>query len=160
MWWKQTDGIVWIKIAFTEWMHIICFIYQFLEAPLFWDLSASFWFFLLIINRESHGVVFLCHIRIDKWGDYKINFTDKLNLAKTHRLKGLTYSPYNIVSYLHFHPDILTPQTFVIAEAGFDLTGLMFVICLPCFLPARFTHMCASLRNQNKCKPSIVFPLK
>ena len=30
----------------------------YLEAPLFWDLSASFWFFLLIINRESHGVVF------------------------------------------------------------------------------------------------------
>ena len=119
-----------------------------------------FLIFSLNYQQGVTGVVFLCHIRIDKWGDYKIKFTDKLNLAKTHRLKGLTYSPYNIVSYLHFHPDILTPQTFVIAEAGFDLTGLMFVICLPCFLPARFTHMCASLRNQNKCKPSIVFPLK
>ena len=119
-----------------------------------------FLIFSLNYQQGVTGVVFLCHIRIDKWGDYKINFTDKLNLAKTHRLKGLTYSPYNIVSYLHFHPDILTPQTFVIAEAGFDLTGLIFVICLPCFLPARFTHMCASLRNQNKCKPSIVFPLK
>ena len=32
--------------------------------------------------------------------DYKIKFTDKLNLAKVHRLKGLP-SPY-IVSYLHF----------------------------------------------------------
>ena len=119
-----------------------------------------FLIFSLNYQQGVTGVVFLCHIRIDKWGDYKIKFTDKLNLSKTHRLKGLTYSPYNIVSYLHFHPDILTPQTFVIAEAGFDLTGLMFVICLPCFLPARFTHMCASLRNQNKCKPSIVFPLK
>ena len=28
-------------------------------------------------------------------------------------------------------------------------------LCSPCFLPARFTHLCASLRNQNKCKPSI-----
>ena len=33
--------------------------YQFLEAALFWDTSASFWVFLLIINRESHGVVFV-----------------------------------------------------------------------------------------------------
>ena len=61
--------------------------------------------------------------------DYKIKFTDKLkanlwihlDLAKVHRLKGLT-SPY-IVSYLCFLNinNILTlPQTFVVAEAGFD----------------------------------------
>ena len=31
----------------------------------------------------------------------------------------------------------------------------MFAVCLPCFLPARYTLMRASLRNQNKCKPSI-----
>ena len=58
-WSKQTDGIVWIEIAFIKWMHISCLIYHFLEAALFWDVSASFWFFLLIINRESHGVVFV-----------------------------------------------------------------------------------------------------
>ena len=92
--------------------------------------------------------------------DYKIKFTDKskanlwihLDLAKVHRLKGLT-SPY-IISYLHFLNlnNILTlSQTFVVAKAGFDLTRLIS----PCFLPARFTHMRASLRNQNKCKSSI-----
>ena len=59
--------------------------------------------------------------------DYKIKFTDKskanlwiyLDLAKFHRLKGLT-SPYII--YLHFLNlnNILTlPQTLVFAEAGF-----------------------------------------
>ena len=58
-WSKQTDGIVWIEIAFIKWMHISCLIYHFLEAALFWDVSASFWFFLLIINRESHSVVFV-----------------------------------------------------------------------------------------------------
>ena len=79
--------------------------------------------------------------------DYKIKFTDKskanlwiyLDLAKVHRLKGLT-SPY-IISYLHFLNlnSILTlPQTFVIAETWFGLTGLGF-------LPARFTRMRASL---------------
>ena len=92
--------------------------------------------------------------------DYKIKFTDKskanlwihLDLAKVHRLKGLT-SPY-IISYLHFLNlnNILTlPKTFVVAKAGFDLTRLIS----PCFLPARFTHMRASLRNQNKRKSSI-----
>ena len=153
--------MVWIKITFTKWMQIICFIYQFLEAPLFWDLSASFWFFLLIINNESHDVVFLCHICIDKWGDYKIKFTDKLILAKTHCLIGLTYySPYNIVS--SYHLDILTPQTFIITEKlGFiwhDLCLCLWYVCLVFCLPD--LHTCASLRNQNKCKPSIVFRLK
>ena len=56
---KTNYGIVWIKITFIKWMHISCLIYHFLEAALFWDVSASFWFFLLIINRESHSVVFV-----------------------------------------------------------------------------------------------------
>ena len=30
-----------------------------------------------------------------------------------------------------------------------------FDASLPCFLPARFRRMRVSLRNQNKCKPSI-----
>ena len=84
--------------------------------------------------------------------DYKIKFTDKskanlwihLDLAKVHRLKGLT-SPY-IVSYLRFlnlNNILALPQTFVFAEAGL----LRHDLCLPCFLPARFTRMRASLRN-------------
>ena len=68
--------------------------------------------------------------------DYKINFTNELkanlwihfDLGKVHRLKGLT-SPY-IVSYVHFLNlnNIDSPQTFVVAEAGFDLTRLMFAL--------------------------------
>ena len=92
--------------------------------------------------------------------DHKIKFASKskenlsihLDLAKIYRLKWLT-SPY-IISYLHFLNlnNILTlSQTFVVAKAGFDLTRLIS----PCFLPARFTHMRVSLRNQNKCKSSI-----
>ena len=79
--------------------------------------------------------------------DYKIKFTDKskanlwihLDLAKVHRLKGLT-SPY-IISYLHFLNlnNILTlPQTFVIAEAGFGLTRIMFALLFACQI---YTHM-------------------
>ena len=56
---KTNYGIVWIKITFIKWMHISCLIYHILEAALFWDVSASFWFFLLIINRESCSVVFV-----------------------------------------------------------------------------------------------------
>ena len=40
-------------------MHIICLIYHFLEAALFWDVFASFWFFLFIMNSELHCVVFV-----------------------------------------------------------------------------------------------------
>ena len=40
-------------------MHITCFIYHFQESALFWNVSDSFWFFLLIINREPDGFVFV-----------------------------------------------------------------------------------------------------
>ena len=55
-WWYSLS-----QIAFVKWMHITCLIYHFLQpqAALFWDVSASFWFFLLIINREPDGVVFV-----------------------------------------------------------------------------------------------------
>ena len=92
--------------------------------------------------------------------DYKIKFTDKskanlwiyLDLAKVYRLKGLT-SPY-IISYLHFlnlNNILSLPQTMVVAEAGFGLTRMMFVLF---FASQIYTHG-ASLRNQSKSKPSI-----
>ena len=73
--------------------------------------------------------------------DYEIKFTDKLkadlwthlDLAKVHRLKGLT-SLY-IISYLHFLNlnNILTvPKTLVVAEAGFGLTRIMFALFFAC----------------------------
>ena len=96
---------VWIKITFIKWMHISCLIYHVLETALFWDVSPSFWFFLLIINRESHGVVFIStnekrlqnQVFTDK---SKTNLWILLDLARVHRLKGLT-SPY-IISHLNF----------------------------------------------------------
>ena len=94
-------------------------------------------FFLLIINMESHVLYSYQQMRRDQ----KIKFTDKskanlwihLDLAKVHRFKGLT-SPY-IISYLHFLNlnNILTlPQTFVVTEAGFGLTLLMFAFFFVC----------------------------
>ena len=89
--------------------------------------------------------------------DYKIKFTDKLkanlwihlDLAKVHRGKGLT-SPY-IVSFLHFlNLDNILNLPFVVTEARFDLTRLVFALFFACQIYTR-----ASLRNQNKCKPSI-----
>ena len=52
-WWHS------LKITFIKWMHISCLIYHVLDAALFWDVSSSFLCFLLIINRESHSVVFI-----------------------------------------------------------------------------------------------------
>ena len=81
--------------------------------------------------------------------DNKIKFTDKskanlwihLDLTKLHHLKGLT-SPY-IISYLYFLNlnNILTlPQTFLIAEAWFGLTQIMFALFFTC---QPYLHACA-----------------
>ena len=132
---KTNYGIVWIKIAFIKWMHISCLIYHILEAALFWDVSASFWFFLLIINRESHGVVFIStnekrlqnQVFIDK---SKTNLWIHRDLARVHRLKGLT-SPY-IISYLNYLKVNILTLTFVVSEAGFGLTRIMFALFFAC----------------------------
>ena len=90
--------------------------------------------------------------------DYKIKLTDKskanlwihLDLAKVHRLKGLT-SPY-IISYLHFlnlNNILALPKP----SSSLKLGLVWHELCSPCFFPARFTRMRATLRNQNKCKP-------
>ena len=136
-------------------MHVICLIYHFLEAALFWEVSASFWFFLLIINRESQ-----LYSSRQMRRDYKINFTNELkatlwihlDLAKVHCLKGLT-SPY-IVFYLDFLNlnNIMTlPKPLSLSRLGLIWRDL----CLPLFLPSRLKRMRVSLRNHNKCKPSM-----
>ena len=120
---------------------------------------------------------------------YKIKFTDKskanlwiyLDLAKVHRLKGLT-SPY-IISYLHFlnlNNILALSQTLVIAQDGFFFFfscvgtkappaakmpwGLRWVwlndtndVRLVCCLPDLRACIHGSLQNQNKCKPSMFY---
>ena len=136
-------------------MHVICLIGHFLEAALFWDVSVSFWFFLLIINRESQLYSYRQMRR-----DYKINFTNELkanlwihlDLAKVHCLKGLT-SPY-IVFYLHFL-NLNNIMTLPKLLSSLRLGLIWRDLCLPRFLPAGFRRMRVSLRDQNKCKRSI-----
>ena len=92
---------------------------------------------------------------------YKIKFTDKskanlwiyLDLAKFHRLKGLT-SPY-IISYLHLLNlnNILTlPRTLVFAEAGFGLTQMMFALFFDC-------QICMHARKTNASSSCLFFPV-
>ena len=136
-------------------MHVIYLIYHFLEAALFWDVSASFWFFLLIINRESQ-----LYSSRQMRRDYKINFTNEvkanlwihLDLAKVRRLKGLT-SPY-IVFYLDFL-NLNNIMTLPKPLSSLRLGLIWRDLCLPLFLPSRLRRMRVSLRNQNKCKPSM-----
>ena len=86
--------------------------------------------------------------------DYKIKFTDNskanlwiyLDLAKVHRLKGLT-SPY-IISYLHFlniDNILILVQTLVFAEAGFGLTWMMFALVFACQI---YTHACWFMKSK------------
>ena len=97
--------IVWIKIAFIKWMHIICLIYHFLEAALFWDVSASFWFFLLIINRESHSVVFVStnekRLQNQVYRQIKSKLMDTFGSGKSSLFERVDFS-LCIISHLHF----------------------------------------------------------
>ena len=99
---KTNYGIVWIKITFIKWMHISCLIYHFLEAALFWDVSASFWFFLLIINRESHGVVFIStnekrlQNQVYRW--VKSNLMDTFGSGKSSQFERVDFSLYHFLS--------------------------------------------------------------
>ena len=121
-------------------------------CTLFWDISTP-WFFLLIINRESHGVVFISRnekrLSNQVYRPIKSKLMDTFGSGKSSSFKkGLT-SPY-IVSSLHFLNlnNILTlPKLLLSLKLGLIWCDL----CLPCFLSARFTCMRASLRNQNKC---------
>ena len=101
-----------------------------------------FLIFLLIINRESHGVVFIStnekrlqnQVFIDK---SKTNLWIHRDLARVHRLKGLT-SPY-IISYLNYLKVNILTLTFVVSEAGFGLTRIMFALFFACQI---YTHAC------------------
>ena len=91
---------------------------------------------------------------------YKMKFTDKLkanlwiylDLAKVHHLKELTSS--YIVSYLHFL-NLNNILTLLKLSSLLKLGLIWHGLCLPRFLPAKFTRMWAILWNQNKCKPSL-----
>ena len=98
--------------------------------------------------------------------DYKIKFTDKskanlwiyLDLAKVHRLKGLT-SPY-IISYLHFLNlnNILTlPQVLVVAEPGFGLARLMFALFFACQI---YTHAHQFTKSKQMQAVYKLFPIE
>ena len=124
-------------------MHVSCLIYHFLEAALFWDVC-SFLIFLLIINRESHSVVFVSTNeerllnQVYRQIKRKANLWIHLDLAKLRHLKGL--SSLYIISYLHFLNlnNILTlPKTLVVAEARFGLTKIMFALFFACQI---YTH--------------------
>ena len=149
------------QIAFVKWIHITCLIYCFSQpqAALFWDVSASFKFFLLIIKREPDGAAFVLASKnrlpnqvYSKKTEIKLWI--HLHLAKVHRLKELN-SPY-IVSYLHILI-LNTILTLPKLSLPLKLQLIWHDLCLACFLPVRFTHMHSSLQNQNqnKCQPSI-----
>ena len=127
-------------------------------CTLFWDVS-TFWFFLFIINRESHGVVFVStnekRLQNQVYRPIKSKLMDTFGSGiwfGSPFEKGLT-SPY-IVYYLHFL-NLNNIMTLSKLSLSLKLGLIWHDLCLPCFLPARFTRMRASLRNQNKCKPSI-----
>ena len=126
-------------------MHISCVIYHFLEAALFWDVSASFWFFLLIINRESHGVVFALtnekRLQNQVYRQIKSKLYGYIWIWQKFTVwKGWLMLIY-IISYLHF----------------INLNNILTLLQKLCMCQTKPSHVCLvfclpDLRNQNKCK--------
>ena len=139
-------------------MHTTCLIYHLLQpqAALFWDVCASFWFFLVIINKEPNVVAFISanekRLQNQVYRQVKNKLMDTLGSGKSYCLKELNCSC--IVSYLHFlnlNDILILPKL----SPPLKLSLIWHSLCLPCFLPAWFMHERTSLRNQNKCRPSI-----
>ena len=139
-------------------MHITCLIYHLLQpqAALFWDVCASFWFFLVIINREPDGVVFISanekRLQNQVYRQVKSKLMDTFGSGKSYCLKELNCS--YIVSYLHFlnlNDILIVPKL----SPPLKLSLIWHSLCLLCFLSARFMREHTSLQSQNKCRPSI-----
>ena len=79
-------------------------IYYFLEAALFWDASASFWFFLLIINREPDGVVFIStnekRLQNQVYRQIKSKLMDTFGSGKSWPFERGDFSLYRFLSSL------------------------------------------------------------
>ena len=120
------------QIAFVKWIHITCLIYCFLQpqAALFWDVSASFKFFLLIIKREPDGAAFVLASKnrlpnqvYSKKTEIKLWI--HLHLAKVHRLKELN-SPYIVCTLFWLYLNFRYRWSF----NWFDTTYVWLVFCL------------------------------
>ena len=145
----------------TNWLHslnekhIICLIYHYLEAALFWDVSASFWFFILIINRESHSLVFVSanenRLQNQVYRQIKSKLMDTFGSGKSSPFERVDFSLYRFSFSFSKSKQYSDPKL----SSSLNLGLILHDLCLSCFLPARFTRMRASLQNQNKCKPSI-----
>ena len=79
-------------------------VYQFLEAALFWDRSASFWFFLLIINGNPDGIVFVLpnekKLQSQVYGQSKSRLKDTLGSCKSSLFERVDFSVYHFSSSL------------------------------------------------------------
>ena len=126
-------------------------VYQFLEAALFWDRSASFWFFLLIINGKPDGIVFVLpnekRLQSQVYGQSKSRLKDTSGSCKSSLFERVDFSLF--IFHLHFLnlDNIVTLPKF---SLSLKLRLIWHDLYLPCFLRARFTRMRAGLRNQSR----------
>ena len=121
-----------------------------------------FLIFLLIINRESHGVVLVStnekRLQNQVYRQIKSKLMDTFGSGKSSLFERFDLSLYHFLSSFSKskqHSD--SPPNFGRhwSWVWFDTNYVRLV-----FLPARFTRMGASLRNQNRCKPSICYITK
>ena len=114
-------------------MHITCLIYHFLEAALFWDVSTSFCFFLLIVNREPDGAGFISandkRLQNQVYRQIKNKLMDTFESGKSSPFEKVEFSLYHFLSSLSkFNCYSDSTQTFAVAEATFYLTWFMFAL--------------------------------
>ena len=132
-------------------MHIICLIYQFLEAALFWDTSAYFWDFLLIINRESHGVVFVLtnkkRLQNQVHRQIKSRLVNTFGSGKSSLFERVDFSFILFLHFLNLNNILTLPKVLSSQKLGL-IWHVWLVFCLPDL------HACI-LVYENKWKLSI-----
>ena len=127
-------------------MHISCLIYHFLEAALFWDVSASFLFFFL---NYQHVVVFVStnEKRLQNQV-YK-----QIKSGKSSPLERIEFSLYRFLSSFSKSKNILTlPKLLSSLKLGLIRHNWRLHVCRVFCLPD--LHACALLVYRIKTNAS------
>ena len=103
------------------------------------------------MNRESDGVK--KRLQNQVYGQNKSKLVDTFASGKTSLFGIVDFSLYCFLSSLSNFNNFWLYQKLL---PSLTLRLIWHKLCLPCFLPARFTCICAILWYQNKCKLPIV----
>ena len=128
-------------IAFIKWMGIICLIYHFQRLHYFEMCLLLYNFFILIFNRESHGVVFIStngkRLQSQVYGQTKTKLMDTSGSGKSSLFERVDLSLYRFLSSFSKCKQYSDPKLSLSLNLG--LIWHNFVKFFACLI---YTHSC------------------